>query len=123
MIDAKIMREAGILIVYPEAKLQSADFEQLNLLVNPYIEEHGSLQGILIDAESFPGWQDFSSMLSHLRFVRNHHEKVKRVAAVTDNSFIAILPAVAGHFVAAEVRHFSYQERDKALNWLKTGST
>jgi hypothetical protein len=59
---------------------------------------------------------------SHIRFVRNYHEKIERVAAVTDNGFLAILPKVADHFVAAEVRHFDYQDRDEALSWLRTGS-
>jgi hypothetical protein len=122
MINAQLLRDDGILVVSPADKLQSTDFERLRLLADPYIEEHGDLKGMLIDAESFFGWEDFSSMLSHIRFVRNYHEKIERVAAVTDNGFLAILPAVADHFVAAEVRHFDYQDRDKALNWLRSGA-
>ncbi len=118
MIDAKLLREEGILVVSPVDKLQPEDFEQLRLLVNPYIEEHGNLSGLLINAEHFPGWASFSSLLSHIRFVRDHETKIKRVAAVTDNGFLAILPNVAKHFVAADVRHFEYQDRDKALDWL-----
>jgi hypothetical protein len=121
MINAQLLRDDGILVVSPADKLQSTDFERLRLLADPYIEEHGDLKGMLIDAESFFGWEDFSSMLSHIRFVRNYHEKIERVAAVTDNGFLAILPAVADHFVAAEVRHFDFQDRDKALNWLRSG--
>lgn len=89
--------------------LESNDFERLRLLVEPYIEEYGELQGLLIDAESFHGWEDFSSMLSHLHCVSNYQKKIKRVAAVTDSYFLAILPKVADYFAAAEVRHFDYQ--------------
>jgi hypothetical protein len=120
MIEAKLLREEGILVVSPVNKLQPEDFEQLRLLVNPYIEERGKLNGLLIDAEHFPGWASFSGLLSHLRFVREYETKIKRVAAVTDNGFLAILPNVAEHFVAADVRHFEYQDRDKALDWLST---
>jgi len=116
MIDAKLLREEGILVVAPVDRLQSSDFERLRLLADPYIEAHGELNGLLIDAESFPGWQDFSSLLSHLRFVRNYQEKIERVAAVTDSGFLAILPRVADYFVAAEVRHFEYRERDASLD-------
>jgi hypothetical protein len=122
MINAELLRDDGILVVSPVDKLETIDFERLRLLIDPYIEEHGGLNGLLIDAESFPGWEAFSSMLSHIRFVRNYHEKIERVAAVTDNGFLAILPKVADHFVAAEVRHFDYQDRDEALSWLRTGS-
>jgi hypothetical protein len=121
MIRAQLLRDQGVLIVSPVGRLQSTDFDRLRLLADPYIEEHGGLNGLLIDAESFPGWEDFSSMLSHIQFVRNYQEKIKRVAAVTDNGFLAILPAVGEYFVSAEVRHFEYQERDAALSWLQTG--
>ncbi len=120
MINAQLLPE-GILMVSPVGKLQAVDFERMRLLANPYIEEHGDLKGLMIDAESFPSWEDFSSMLSHIRFVRDYQEKIERVAAVTDNSFLAILPVVADHFVAAEVRHFEYHDRDLALSWLRTG--
>jgi hypothetical protein len=122
MINAQLLRDEGILVVSPADKLDTNDFERLRLLTDPYIEKHGDLNGLLIDAESFFGWEDFSSMLSHIRFVRNYHEKIERVAAVTDNGFLAILPKVADYFVAAEVRHYDYQERDEAMNWLRSRS-
>jgi hypothetical protein len=121
MINAQLLRDSGILIVAPVAKLRSEDFERLRLLADPYIEEHGGLQGLLIDAESFPGWENFSGLLSHLRFALNYQEKIERVAAVTDNGFLAIMPKVADHFAAAEVRHYDFQDRDAALNWLRSG--
>ena len=123
MINAQLLRDEGILVVSPVDKLQSADFERLRLLVDPYLEEHGELSGLLIDAELFFGWDDFSGLVSHLRFVRNYHQKIERIAAVTDNSFIAIVPRVADHFTAAEIRHYDYRERDAALHWLRVGSS
>jgi hypothetical protein len=121
MIDAQLLRNEGILVVAPVDKLQTVDFERLRLLADPFIEEHGGLAGLLIDAENFHGWDDFSSMLSHIRFARNYQKNIERVAAVTDNRFLAILPMVADHFTHAEVRHFDYHERDEALAWLRTG--
>ena len=121
MIEAKLLREQGILVVSPSGELTSTDFEQLCRLVDPYIDKHGGLKGLLIDAEAFPGWEDFSNMLSYLRFVRDYETKIARVAAVTDSGFLAILPKVGDHFVGAEVRHFDYQDRDKALTWLERG--
>ena len=82
MIDAQLMPDEGILIMSPVDKLETTDFERLRLLADPYIEEHGGLNGLLIDAESFPGWADFSSMLSHIRFV-NHYEKKSSVSLLS----------------------------------------
>lgn len=121
MIEAKLLRDQGVLVVTPVGELTSTDFEQLRRLADPYIEKHGGLNGLLIDAEGFPGWEDFSNMLSHLGFVRDYESKIGRVAAVTDSGFLAILPKVADYFVGAEVRHFDYQDRDAALAWLEQG--
>jgi hypothetical protein len=121
MIEAKLFREQGILVVAPSGELTSTDFEQLRRLVDPYIEKRGSLNGLLIDAEAFPRWEEFSNMLSQLRFVGDYESKIARVAAVTDSDFLAILPKVADYFIGAEVRHFAYQDRDTALAWLQHG--
>ena len=121
MIEAKLLREDGILVVSPVDTLEATDFERLRLLVNPYIEEHGELKGLLIDVETFPGWEDFPGLLSHLRFIHDYQQRIERVAAVTDNDLLAILPQVSDYFAAAEVRRFDYTDRDLALNWLRTG--
>lgn len=121
MIDAELLREDAILVVSPEGALQKADFDRLRLLVDPYIEKNGPLNGLMIYVKSFPGWEDFSSMLSHFRFIDDHQHKIKRVAAVTENAFLSILPRVSDHFVDAEVRHFHYEDHQAAMAWLKTG--
>jgi hypothetical protein len=40
------------------------------------------------------------------------------VAAVTDRGFLSIMPQIANHFVDAEVKHFEYGDKDRALDWL-----
>ncbi|TFG93613.1 MAG: STAS/SEC14 domain-containing protein [Syntrophobacterales bacterium] len=123
MLNHELMREEGILIVTPEGRLETDEFEKLGREVDPYIEERGSLNGLMIYVRSFPGWNDFAALLSHIQFVRNHHQKIRKVAAVTDSGFLSILPRVASHFVRAEVRHFDYGDREAALDWLKTGNS
>jgi len=118
MIRTEWQGDHGILIITPEGKLEAEDFIRLAREVDPYLAEHGQLRGIVIQAESFPGWQDFAALLSHLRFVKAHHERVRKVAAVTDSGFLSILPHVAKHFVQAEIRHFSFHDKQAALDWI-----
>jgi len=119
MISHELLEGAGILIVSPQGPLESADFENLVKQVDPYLEQKGQLNGLMIQTESFPGWHDFGALISHLRFVRGHHQQIKKVAAVSDSTFLTIMPKVAQHFVRAEVRHFDYDERGAALAWLQ----
>jgi len=121
MLRHELLLDYGVLVVEPVGPLQSADFESLAKIVDPYIEAHGALKGLMIAAPHFPGWASFGALLSHVRFVKNHHRKIARIAAVTDSGFLSILPRVANHFVDAEVRHFADGDRKAALSWLSGG--
>jgi tRNA U38,U39,U40 pseudouridine synthase TruA len=118
MLNYELNHADGILILKPVAPLESTDFEKLVQEVDPYIREKGKLNGLLIYAKSFPGWDNFAAFLSHMKFVKNHHQEIKKIAAVTSSKFLSIMPQVANHFVKAEVRHFDYNDKDAALNWL-----
>lgn len=119
MLNYELNRVDGILILKPVGPLESTDFEKLIQEVDPYIMEKGKLNGLMIYVKSFPGWNNFAAFLSHIKFVKNHHQKIKRIAAVTGSGFLAIMPQVASHFIQAEVRHFDYDNGEAALNWLK----
>ena len=119
MLNYELNRADSILIIMPIGPLESTDFEKLVQEVDPYIKEKGKLNGLMIYAKSFPGWDNFAAFLSHMKFVKNHHQKIKKIAAVTGSSFLSIMPQVANHFIQAEVRHFDYDDKDAALNWLK----
>ena len=119
MLKYELNHAEGILIIRPNGPLESTDFEKLVQEVDPYIREKGKLKGLMIYAKSFPGWDNFAAFLSHMKFVKNHHQKIKKIAAVTDGTFLSIMPQVADHFIQAEVRHFDYADKDAALNWLK----
>jgi len=121
MVKYELLRAEGILVIQPEASLEASDFQKITQEVDPYIEANGKLHGVLIDAKAFPGWKDFAALVAHLKFVKDHHRKIERIAAVSDSSFLSIAPKIASHFVQAEVRHFAHSQRDEALNWLRSG--
>ena len=108
MIKHEFLEDAGILIIEPDTSLYSHDFDRLSTIVDPYIHEHGRLNGLVIHAESFPGWQDFASMLAHIKFIKAHHALINKLAALADEGNIAVLPSIANRFVQAEVRQFKF---------------
>ena len=119
MLKYELLRDDGILVLKPDGALEASDFERVARELDPYIEERGDLRGLLIEAESFPGWGDFAAFVSHLRFIRDHHHHIARVAAVSDGAFLSIAPHIASYFVNAEVRHFEFASRDAAFAWLR----
>lgn len=120
MIELKFDEDAGIAVVIPSAPLAKQDFISLAEKIDPYIEKEGMLNGLIIHVESFPGWEDFGALISHLKFVREHHRKIQKVAAVSESSFLSVMPKIADHFVSAEVRHFPYSDLSKARSWVKS---
>ncbi|MEH2513117.1 hypothetical protein V1291_004471 [Nitrobacteraceae bacterium AZCC 1564] len=122
MINFELLRDQGILILSPAGPLEKADFEELAREIDPFIAANGKLNGLMIVAKAFPGWDSFGALVSHLKFVRNHHQKVARVAAVTDSEVLKIMPRIAQHFVAAEIRQFPFDQTTEALSWLEAGS-
>ncbi len=121
MIHHELLRDRGILTLEPKGRLEAADFGAIAAIVDPYIEQHGGLNGLLILAAKFPGWDDFAALLSHLRFVRDHHRKIRRIAVVSDSAVLSVAPKIANHFVSAEIRTFDVADRAAALVWLETG--
>jgi SpoIIAA-like len=118
MIKSELLKDKGVLIVSPAGPLARSDFEHLAKEIDPYIEKNGRLHGLMVYAESFPGWADFAALLSHLKFVKDRQSKIEKVAAVSDSGFLKIMASIAGHFVKAEVKHFDYDDKHKALEWL-----
>ena len=119
MINHEFLQDNGILIIKPEASLQSGDFDELSSLVDPYVADHGKLAGLVIHTESFPGWQNFASMLAHIKFVKEHHSSISKVAVVVDKGIVTALPALADRFVQARIKRFDYDDLDAAITWIK----
>ena len=121
MLAYELDKEKKLLIIRPEGPLSEQDFKTVAGAIDPFIEKSGPLAGLIIQAKAFPGWNDFAGLVGHFKFVKGHHKKIQKVAAVTDDKFVAILPKVAGHFVSAEIKHFPNREFEAAKAWvLKT---
>jgi hypothetical protein len=118
MIDYSFDPAQSILHLRPKAKLTKEDFAQIAKSVDPHIEKKGALAGIIIELSAFPGWDSLGAMAAHLRFVRDHHKQVKRIAVVTDAKLGAVAEKLASHFVAATIKHFPAGQAEAARNWI-----
>lgn len=122
MLDVKLDEETGIAILTPDAPLSEADFDYAARRIDDHIERVGHLEGLAITTRHFPGWESFGGMVNHLRFIRDHHKAIAKVALVTDSPIGKLGEKVASHFVAAEVRHFAFDDYKEAETWLRTAS-
>ena len=119
MIHSELNEEAGIAIIRPERMtgLSEKDYKQLTDLVDHYLIEHDTLRGLIIASEKFPGWEDLLAFISHIRFVRNHHKVIQKVALVSDSPLLSVAPHIVNHFVNAKVQNFSFSDIEQAKTW------
>ena len=116
-VEHRIVEAAGVLVVEPHGRLSVEDFDAIAMSVDPWIEAGHKLRGVVIHAKAFPGWESIGSFLRHVRFVREHHRKIHRVALAADGKLAKLAPAIVETFISADVRHFAYGELDLALKW------
>ncbi len=118
MIQHEMHHNKGVLIVKPLEPLAAEDFAVIARDADGYIESHGALNGLMICAKKFPGYKNAQGLWSHLRFVREHHRKIKKVAFVSDSRFYEIASRVVSRCVQPQVKHFGYKHEDSAMNWI-----
>jgi hypothetical protein len=121
-VSHRLLPEAGVIVVDVKEALRAQDFDALTATADTFIHAQGRLNGLVLHAEHFPGWENLASLLKHVRFVRDHHAKIERIALVTDAKAATFMPRIAEHFVKAELKHFPYASLEDAIAWAHRGS-
>ena len=123
MLKVSLDEKEGIAILEPDGELSESDFKSASEIIDPYLENTGELKGLIIHVKSFPGWNSFSSLTAHLKFVREHHKKVSRIAFATDSPIGGFAENIAKHFVNAEIRNFDFSELEASRKWILDSET
>lgn len=118
MLGVELNEDNKIAYLEPGEELTKHDFESAAKIIDPFIEQHGKLHGIIIHVEVFPGWDSFSALITHFKFIKEHHKALSHVALVTDSPLGGLGELIASHFISAEIRAFPYDEMDEAKNWI-----
>ncbi|MCA0424077.1 MAG: STAS/SEC14 domain-containing protein [Proteobacteria bacterium] len=119
MLTHQLDTTSGILSVEPKEPLTEQDFLDVAKEVDAYLANHDNLTGIIISAAHFPGWENFSGLVEHLRFVRKHQEHINRIAVLTDNPFLQFPPLFVAYFVHPVIKVFPLKDWGAATLWLR----
>jgi len=118
MIKVTLNENNGIALLEPIEKLSEEDFKQVSMVIDPYIEKAGKLNGIIIYSKDFPYWENFAGFLGHMKFIKHHHKNLARVALVTDSKLVNAAEHIAKHFVSAEIKKFPFDQLENAEKWV-----
>ena len=116
-VSHRLVSESGVLVVEVTEPLRAPDFDALAATADGWLATHDALPGVVLHARTFPGWENVGGLLRHVRFVRDHHRRVHRVALAADTRLADLVPRLAEHFVGAEIRRFGYDDLDEAVVW------
>ncbi|MFT6407727.1 MAG: hypothetical protein ACJAQ6_001141 [Arenicella sp.] len=120
-LSFEFLEQQGVLILRPKGELNVEDFARVSAQIDPFIEEHGALKGIMIVADHFPGWDDLGAFFAHIRFIKGHRKNTKRLAIVSSDKFLSVLPRIVNHLVVSESQHYSMEQAEQALGWVSQG--
>lgn len=118
MIEHHLDTTDAILRLQPKSSLEQSDFEQLAKAVDPFIAGTGDLAGLIIEPPAFPGWSSFGAFAAHMRFVKDHHKHINKIALVTDSALGNIAEHLVSHFVSAEIKQFPASAVESAREWI-----
>lgn len=111
--------DGGVLVVRPQGPIAREDVETLVRTADAYLASHGTLPGVMVQTPVFPGFASAAAFADHVRFIADHHTRVRRIALVTDSALAPIAEFVANHVVGLEMRHYAFGESAAALEWLR----
>ena len=116
MIKIDNISDNVLRITAPE-KLKADDFRQIAPQVDSIISRHGKIR-LLIDASRFNGWENIAAFENHAGFVKNHQQKVDRIAVIVAHDWQHWLVGAVRIFLHPEIRAYDKGQQSEALKWI-----
>lgn len=116
MIKTEIISPNALKIVVPD-KLKADDFRQIAPQIDSLINQHGKIR-LLIDASGFNGWENIAAFEKHAGFVKDHQQKIERIAVIAAHEWQHWLIGAVRIFVHPEVRADDKSHASEALRWI-----
>jgi hypothetical protein len=116
MIKTEIISANALRIVAPD-KLKADDFRQIAPQIDSLIGQYGKIR-LLIDASGFNGWENIAAFEKHAGFIKNHQQKVERIAVIARHDWQHWLIGALRIFLHPEVKAYDKGSESKALQWI-----
>ncbi|MCP5364828.1 MAG: STAS/SEC14 domain-containing protein [Hyphomicrobiales bacterium] len=119
MIEILPETAGNVIAIKLSGMISEADFDASASEIAPLVEDERTNLA-LVDWSELEGWEPGAKSVGTW-FGMHHWATIRRIAILADRKWDDERQRIADIFKAADVRRFSPQERDTALQWL-TGS-
>jgi hypothetical protein len=116
MIKTELLSGNTMRITAPE-KLKADDLRQIAPQIDSLIGQYGQIR-LLIDASEFNGWENIAAFEKHAGFIKDHNQKIERIAVIAAHDWQHWLIGAVRIFLHPEVRTYDKSHESEALQWL-----
>lgn len=116
MIRTELVSNNVLRLIAPK-KLKAVDFQQIAPEVDSLISRCGKIR-LLIDATLLSGWENMAALENHAAFIKDHQQKVDRVAIIIAHDWQRWLVGGVKVFLHPEVRAYDAKHKGEALQWV-----
>lgn len=117
MIEIK-NEDSKLIEISVKDTLESEDFCKLGEIADNLIKKHGNVR-VIVDASNFNGWANIDAAEKHFGFVKDHHQKVERLAIIVGHMWQHWVVAMARVFLHPDVKLFDKGQVKEARQWIK----
>lgn len=116
MIVTDVLSPDAVRIELPD-HLAADDFARLAPQLDGIIQKQGKIR-LLIDATRFHGWDGLAAFEHHIGFVKDHQQKIERIAVVAAQDWQHWLIGAVRVLVHPQVQAFDQSHERDALQWI-----
>jgi hypothetical protein len=119
MIEFLEFNEIDIVATRVSGKITTSEFNKLKKELTEKIQLYEKVNWYY-EMKDFEGW-DWKSFFSDIAFSLRNTSRFNRVAFVGETKLENTMAQISNLFTPAEVRYFSMDERNSAIDWIKYG--
>ena len=118
MIDLIPIESEKVVGIRINGKIEKTDMEKITREMEEKLKSQEKLR-IYVELQSFGGIS-FEAFIEDIKLGFSHLREFERKAVVSDKTWVAKLADWGGQLIPSmEVKHFTFEERDKALAWVQ----
>ncbi len=118
MIEAIPFEEGNIIGLRLKGKIEDAEFDEIVRLIEERLKEHKKLR-IYAEIEEFKG-MSVNTFMKDIHYGLKHWRDFDKEAIVSDKGWLKAWVEISGSIIpGVEVKHFSFEEIEKAKEWIR----
>lgn len=117
MLKIEHLPDSTILKTVAHEKLDGADYERLQPIVEGIIERHGKIRWYF-EMNDFDGWT-LDALWKDAKLSFQHAGDFERIAIVGRKDWMDWMTQLMKPFTSAEVKYFELEDREAAMAWIE----